>query len=71
MLAAIVTGSDRYWRIARGYDRVGNAATGGLDTETVSSRASRARKEGRRWGCILCRILDRIDPDHCSKSEGV
>jgi len=71
MVLAALTGSDRYWRIAKGYDRVGNAATGGLDTETVSSRASRARREGRRWGCVLCRVLDWIEKDHCKNSEGV
>lgn len=71
MLAAIITGSDRYWSIAKGYDRVGNAATGGMDTETVSSRANRARNEGRRWGCLLCRVLDWIEKDHCSKSAGI
>lgn len=71
MLVAVVTGSDRYWRIARAYDRVGNAAMGGLDTETVSSRASRARRAGRTWGCVLCRVLDWIDKDHCAKSEGI
>ena len=54
MIAAALGGSDRYWRIARGYDRMGNAVTGGLDTETVSSR-----------------ILDWIEKDHCSKSEGI
>lgn len=70
MLIAAVTNSDRYWRIARGYDRVGNAATGGLDTETISSRASRARSEGRGWGCVLCGILDWVEKDHCKKSEG-
>jgi hypothetical protein len=70
-LVAICTGSDRAWRIFKGYDRVGNAATGGLDTETVSSRANRARAENRRWGCVLCRVLDWIEKDHCSKSAGV
>lgn len=71
MVVAAVSGSDRYWRIAKGYDRVGNAATGGLDTETVSSRANRARSEDRRWGCVLCRVLDWIEKDHCSKSAGI
>ncbi|AXA94793.1 hypothetical protein DPH57_18575 [Massilia sp. YMA4] len=65
MIAVALGGSDRYWRIARGYDRMGNAVTGGLDTETVSSRA------GRRWGCVLCRILDWIEKDYCRKSEGI
>ena len=71
MLVAAISGSDRYWRIAKGYDRVGNAATGGQDTETVSSRANRARSEKRRWGCLLCRVLDWIEKDHCKKSAGV
>lgn len=71
MVAAAFKGNDRYWRIAKGYDRVGNAATGGMDTETVSSRANRARAEKRRWGCVLCRVLDWIEEDHCSKSAGI
>lgn len=71
MLAAILSGSDRAWRIALGYDRLANATTGGMDTETISSRAHRARSEGRRWGCLLCSLLDRIDKDHCRRSAGV
>ncbi len=70
MLAAICTGSDRGWGIALAWDRLLNAVTGGQSTETVSSRANRARSEGRRWGCVLCKILDRIEKDHCSKSSG-
>ncbi|MEB0133769.1 hypothetical protein QN362_00320 [Actimicrobium sp. CCC2.4] len=69
-LVAIVTGSPRALRIIIAYDRVGNAATGGLDTETISSRANRGTIEGRRGWCILCRLLDRLDPDHCKKSAG-
>jgi hypothetical protein len=67
---AIITGSPRALRIIIAYDRVGNAATDGLDTETISSRANRGTIEGRRGWCILCRLLDRIDPDHCKKSAG-
>ncbi len=48
MLAEITVGSARAWRIIVAYDRVGNAATGGADTETISSRANRGRAEGRR-----------------------
>jgi hypothetical protein len=70
MLVAIIIGSPRAWRIAVGYDRVANAATGGQDTETISSRANRGRKEGNRGWCLLCQLLDRIDPDHCRKSAG-
>lgn len=70
MLAAIAVGSPRARRIALAYDRVGNAATGGLDTETISSRAHRGSTEGNRGWCLLCRLLDRIDPGHCAKSQG-
>lgn len=70
MLLAVLGGSQRAWTIAIGYDQLANAATGGDVDETISSRASRARKEGRRWGCVLCRVLDWIDKDHCTESEG-
>lgn len=71
MLAAILGGSPRAWRIIVAYDRVGNAATGGQDTETISSRANRGRSEGRRSWCLLCRLLDRLDADHCKRSAGI
>lgn len=66
-----LVGSPRARRLFRAFDRVGNAATGGADTETISSRANRARSERRRWGCILCRVLDWIERDHCRKSSGI
>jgi hypothetical protein len=69
-LVAIITGSPRALRIIIAYDRVGNAATGGLDNETISSRANRGMNEGNLGWCILCRLLDRIDKDHCKKSAG-
>ncbi len=37
--------------------------------ETISSRAGRARASGRTWGCVLCRWLDSIDPDHCATAQ--
>lgn len=57
--------------IAIGLDRVSNAALNGVVTETISSRADRARQEGKRWGCILCKWLDALDPNHCKNSRGV
>lgn len=71
MLVAILVGSPRAWRIIVAYDRVGNAATGGADTETISSRADRGRGEGRRTWCLLCRLLDKLDTDHCKRSAGI
>jgi DNA polymerase III delta prime subunit len=71
MLIAILVGSDRAWRLAISYDQLANTATGGSEDETISSRANRARLEGRRWGCVLCKLLDKLDKDHCEKSAGV
>ncbi len=70
MLWAIAVGSPKARVIALAYDQLGNAATNGNEDETISSRANRARLEGRRWGCVLCRILDWFQKDHCSKSAG-
>lgn len=71
MLWSIAVGSPKAWRLAKAFDRVGNAATGGSDTETVSSRANRAKTEGRRWGCVLCKLLDIFEKDHCKNSSGI
>jgi hypothetical protein len=46
-------------------DEFGNALTLGDRNETISSRAAKARNEGREWGCILCRVLDKIQANHC------
>lgn len=69
---ALVSGNQvAAWEIFKAYDRLGNATLNGSSTETISSRAARARKEKRRWGCVLCSILDVIQKDHCKNSEGV
>lgn len=60
----------RFWRVMLAHDQAANAAFGGSEDETISSRAGRAARRGDRWGCILCKLLDRIDPDHCEKSIG-
>jgi hypothetical protein len=33
---------------------------------TISARAETARFHGHRWGCVLCRALDWLDPGHCA-----
>lgn len=39
---------------------------GGRPQETISVHAARARQEGARWGCVLCRWLSRtVERDHC------
>lgn len=64
------TSGRRFWRVVVAHDQALNAANGGSEDETISSRAGRAAKRGDRWACILCRILDRLDPGHCDKSIG-
>lgn len=70
MAWCIVVAPNKAWAMAAAYDRLGNTATNGLPYETISSRANRARMEGRPWGCHLCAVLDWIDQDHCRKSAG-
>ena len=70
-LIAALLGSDRAWPVAVANDQVLNAALvgrSGSEDETVSSRAGKAAQSGRRWGCILCRMLDWFDPGHCAKN---
>jgi len=55
-------------RVLLGVDQFLNAATGGDEDETISSRAGKARCQGRWWGRALCWGLDKIDPGHCANS---
>lgn len=68
---AIAFSPTKALKIAIGYDQLGNVALNGDPDETISSRADRAREENRKWGCVLCKILDRIEKDHCKNSRGI
>ena len=68
MLLAALAGSPRAWRLAVSYDQLANTAFGGDEDETISSRAGKASVSGRRWGCVLCRLLDWLDPGHCARN---
>ena len=70
-LGAALLGSDRAWPVAVANDQALNAALvgrSGSEDETISSRAGKAAQSGRRWGCILCRMLDWFDPGHCARN---
>lgn len=69
-LWCVLFSPQRAWQIAIGFDQLVNVAANGDVDETISSRAHRARTEGRRWGCVLCGLLDKFDRDHCLKSAG-
>lgn len=68
MLLAALAGSSRAWSLAIAHDQLANTAFGGDEDETISSRAGKAARAGKRWGCVLCKLLDKFDPGHCEKS---
>ena len=65
---AMFSSSERFVQIAIMKDETFNTSVGGNRNETLSSRSARAQLRGERWGCVLCKILDRIDKGHCQKS---
>lgn len=68
MLHAIAFNPQRAWLLAVAHDQLANTAANGDEDETISSRAGKAAQSGRRWGCILCRMLDWFDPGHCARN---
>lgn len=68
MLCSLLVGGERYMRIAVAFDCAASACFGGDGHTTISNRAYSAEKAGRRWGCILCKLLDSIDPNHCENA---
>lgn len=60
--------SRRVMRILVAIDQLVNAILNGYPDETISSRAAKAARRGSKWGCILCKVLDWIDKDHCEKT---
>jgi hypothetical protein len=64
---AVLVSPHRAWALAVSFDQLANAAANGDPDETISSRAGKARMLGRRWGCVLCKVLDALDPQHCDR----
>ena len=57
-------------------NELGNAATGGKPTETISYRAAQARDRGSKFARGVCATLnavdwhhERADEDHCEKAQ--
>lgn len=65
-----LVGSERSWNMLVALDRLGNAATGGQSDQTISDRANTAWHQGKAWGCVLCKILNWIQRNHCQDSAG-
>lgn len=62
---ALATNPQRAWRIALMIDETANVGLNGQVNETITLRAARARSRGHRWGCVLCWLLAKLDPQHC------
>ena len=75
-LWAIMFAPDHAWDLAISVDQLANAAFNGNEDETISSRAGRHCRDSHpedreKWACLLCKLLDKLDPNHCEKSIGV
>lgn len=58
-----------FQRVMVAFDQLVQAAANkGIPGETISARAGKAMVRGRRWGCVLCALLDRIEKDHCRRA---
>lgn len=68
IIGAAVANPDKAWTIYKAFDLTGNVLVNGKFNEYISTRAYRAMLESATWGCVLCKILDLFQKDHCKKS---
>ena len=59
---------DYIWNLLVSVDQFVNTVFAGNPDESISSRAAKAERAGKKWGCVLCKLLDKIDKDHCAKN---
>lgn len=60
--------SQYFWNILIAIDQLANTILLGDPQETISSRADKAAVEGKRWGCVLCKLLNVVQKNHCPLS---
>lgn len=68
ILGVSVKNPEKAWNIYKAFDLTGNVLLNGQFNEYISTRAHRAMVKSQTWGCVLCKILDVFDKDHCQKS---
>lgn len=49
-------------------DQLLNVILGGDPDETMSSRLGKDARRGRKFACVMCKILDLFEKDHCEKA---
>lgn len=67
-LTCVIMNPTKAWNIAFMIDETANVGANGQRNTTISARAARAQLAGRKWGCVLCKILDTVDKGHCKNS---
>lgn len=65
-LTCLVGNPDKAIHIALMIDETCNVDANGRVEETISARAAKASAAHRTWGCLLCKLLDAIQKDHCA-----
>lgn len=65
---AVFGNTSKAWNIALMIDQTCNVDANGRVDQSISQRAAIAMNAGRRWGCILCWVLDHIQKNHCEDS---
>lgn len=67
-LACVIGNPAKAWNIALMIDQTANVGINGRVDESISARAAKAMYAGRKWGCVLCWILGRIQTNHCQNA---
>ena len=71
----LIANPERAWTLAVSGDQLANTVFNGNPDETISSRSARHcigdPKDVEKWACLLCKLLDKIDKDHCKNNLGV
>jgi hypothetical protein len=71
---SVVFSPDSAWTLAVSADQLANTAFNGNPDETISSRAYRHSQDNEDrecWAVWLCRLLNKVEKDHCKNSLGV
>lgn len=55
-------------RVLLAIDELTNTVLDGQPGDSISHRTAVAASHGKRWGCILCRLFDLFEANHCAKS---
>lgn len=67
-LTCVVGNPAKAIHVAKMIDETCNVDANGRVNQTISARAARARNAGCSWGCWLCALLDKIQPNHCTNA---